>query len=120
MAEAARIPPRLRRPDLDRVRQYCESRVPARIRDQYRLEVDVDGYAVSIMACRPPWTTNIGPEWTRLPVARMRYTASRGTWELFWRDRNLRWRHYNLAKPTACIQTLLAEIDRDPTCIFWG
>lgn len=42
------------------------------------------------------------------------------TWELYWRDRNLRFHAYNRVGPSANIDELLAEVDRDPTCIFWG
>ena len=43
-----------------------------------------------------------------------------GVWSLFWRDRNLRFHAYDLVSPTANIEELLAEVDRDPTAIFWG
>jgi hypothetical protein len=41
-------------------------------------------------------------------------------WSLYWRDRNLRFHAYDLVSPTASIEELLAEVDRDPTAIFWG
>jgi len=31
-----------------------------------------------------------------------------------------RWRKYDLVAPSSEILTLLGEVDRDPTCIFWG
>ena len=34
--------------------------------------------------------------------------------------RNLRFHEYDLVPPTNRIDDLLAEIDRDPTSIFWG
>jgi len=36
------------------------------------------------------------------------------------RDRNLRFHIYDLLSPSRRVEDLLAEIDRDPTCIFWG
>lgn len=42
------------------------------------------------------------------------------TWTLYWRDRNLRLHVYDLLTPSDRIDDVLAEIDRDPTCIFWG
>lgn len=62
----------------------------------------------------------MGPEWTRFPIARLRYTKSRTEWSLYWRDRNLRFHRYDLVEPTAEIRRLMDEIDRDPTGIFWG
>jgi hypothetical protein len=39
---------------------------------------------------------------------------------LYWRDRNRRFHLYDLVSPTASVEELLAEVDRDPTAIFWG
>jgi hypothetical protein len=39
---------------------------------------------------------------------------------LYWRDRNLRFHIYDLLEPSNRVDDLLNEIDRDPTCIFWG
>ncbi len=44
----------------------------------------------------------------------------RREWEIYGRDRNLKFRAYDLVPPTPNVETLLAEIDADPTCIFWG
>ncbi|MFF0314247.1 DUF3024 domain-containing protein [Micromonospora sp. NPDC005252] len=62
----------------------------------------------------------MGSEWTRLPVAHLRYTKNTGTWTLYYRDRNLRFHRYDLAPPTSNMAELLDELDRDPTAIFWG
>ena len=75
---------------------------------------------LTIVECRPPWRADLGAEWTRFPIARLRYVKSTGVWSLLWRDRNLRFHAYDLAAPTASIEELLAELDRDPTAIFWG
>ena len=55
-----------------------------------------------------------------LPIARLRYTAATTSWTLLWRDRNLRFHIYDLLPPSHSVQDLLAELDRDPTGIFWG
>jgi Protein of unknown function (DUF3024) len=39
---------------------------------------------------------------------------------LYWRDRNLRFHLYDLLAPTHRVDDLLTELDRDPTCSFWG
>ncbi len=61
-----------------------------------------------------------GAEWTRFPIARLRYAKTDRTWTLYWRDRNLRFYLYDRTGPTPDINDLLAEIDADPTAIFWG
>ena len=60
------------------------------------------------------------PEWTRFPIARLRYTQATRTWTLYWRDRHLRFHRYDQLQPSPHIDDLLPEIDRDPTAIFWG
>jgi hypothetical protein len=82
--------------------------------------MDVDPRAVTIFECRPPWREDFGPHWTRFPVARLRYTKARKEWAIYWRDRNLRFHLYDLVEPNPHVTRLLAEIDADPTCIFWG
>ncbi len=41
-------------------------------------------------------------------------------WVLYWRDRNLRWHEYDLLEPGPTFEEALAEVERDPTGIFWG
>ena len=103
-----------------RVQRWCRGRVPERVRDEVRVEVDVADRHLTIVECRPPWRADMGAEWTRFPIARLRYVKTTGVWSLFWRDRNLRFHAYDLVVPTVNIEELLAELDRDPTAIFWG
>lgn len=109
-------------PELDvaRVQRWCRGRVPEPVRDQVRVEVDVADRRLTIVECRAPWRADLGPEWTRFPVARLRYTKRTGLWSLYWRDRNLRFHAYDRVPASASIEDLLVEVDRDPTAIFWG
>ena len=72
------------------------------------------------MECRPPWQAGDVSPWTRFPIARLRWTAASGTWSLYWRDRNLKFHEYDHVPATASVEELLAEVDHDPTAIFWG
>ena len=108
--------------DLARIRRWVDGR-NGRIGehlDEVRIEMDVDQRAVTILECRPPWSDQLPPEWSRHPVARVRYTKSTGLWTLYWPDRNGRFHRYDEVEPTTTLADLLAEIDDDPTCIFWG
>src|SRR5262245_47308053 len=87
---------------------------------EMRVEVDIDARAVTILECRPPWRDDLGTEWIRQEIARLRYTKATGTWRLYWPDRNSRFHAYEGLQPTRNIERLLEEVDRDPTCIFWG
>jgi Protein of unknown function (DUF3024) len=106
--------------DIVRVQRWCRARVPAQIRDQVRVEADVAERHVTIVECRPPWRADMGAEWTRFPIARLRYTKSTRLWSLYWRDRNSRFHAYDRVPMAVAIEDLLAEVDRDPTAIFWG
>lgn len=109
--------------DLARIRRFVDQRnerISPHARDQIRIELDLDAGSATILECRPPWRPEYGREWTRFPIARLRYTKTRKEWALYWRDRNLKFHLYDLAEPTANVETLLDEVDRDPTSIFWG
>ena len=82
--------------DLARVAKYCDAKVPVHARDELRIEYTVRGKSVTIFDCRPPWHESVGPEWSRLPVAQLRFDPERGEWTLFCSDRNSRWHLYGL------------------------
>lgn len=106
--------------EIRRVARFCEARVPARVRDKVRLECEVDRHTITIVERRVPWSKSIGPQWTRSPIARLRFTVSTGLWSLYYRDRNERWHAYDLVNAAPTVAPLLEEIDKDPTAIFWG
>jgi hypothetical protein len=106
--------------DVARVQRWCRARVPEHVRSEVRVELDVAERHLTIVECRPPWQPHSGSEWTRFPIARLRYTKATRLWALYWRDRNLRFHEYDLAPATANVEELLGELDRDPTAIFWG
>jgi hypothetical protein len=109
-------------PELDvaRVQRWCANHVPAQVRDQVRVECDVADRHLTIVECRPPWRADFGPEWTRFPIARFRYVQARREWELFWRDRNLRWHRFEDLPPSRSVQDLIDEVDSLRNPIFWG
>jgi hypothetical protein len=109
-------------PELDvaRVHRWCTTRVPEQARHQVRVECQAAPRHLTIVERRAPWREDLGPEWTSFPIARLRYTAASKSWTLYWRDRNLRFHLYDLLAPSNHTDDLLTEIDRDPTCIFWG
>lgn len=109
-------------PELDvaRVQRWCAARVPEHARHQVRVECDTAPRHLTIVQRRAPWREDYGPQWSSVPIARLRYTAASKSWTLYWRDRNLRFHLYDLVTPSPRVEDLLAEIDRDSTGIFWG
>lgn len=109
-------------PELDvaRVQRWCAARVPEHARHQVRVECELAPRHLTILERRTPWREDYGPEWTSFPIARLRYTAADRSWTLYWRDRHLRFHIYDPLAPSHRVEDLLTEIDRDPTCIFWG
>jgi Protein of unknown function (DUF3024). len=106
--------------DLAKIRRFAEGRVPPRARHQVRLELDVHGHAVTIVERRAPWSPTIGPEWTSIPIAQLRFNRLTRLWQLYWRGADLRWHRYDGLGPTGHVDPLLAEIDADPQARFWG
>lgn len=109
--------------DLELIQAWVDAKnesIPEHVREQIRYELETTNRIVTILECRPPWRDDLGPEWTRLPVARLRYTQTRKEWSLYWPDQHGRFREYDLIRPTRHVARLLTEIDSDPTAIFWG
>jgi Protein of unknown function (DUF3024) len=109
-------------PELDvaRVQRWCAARVPEHARHQVRIECQLAPRHLTVVERRAPWHEDIGPEWTAFPIARLHYTAADKSWTLYWRDRNLRFHRYKPLAPSHRVEDLLAELERDPTCIFCG
>ncbi|MFI4991550.1 MAG: DUF3024 domain-containing protein [Solirubrobacterales bacterium] len=102
------------------VEVFCESRVPEEHRDELRLECSHRGNSITIVERRPPWNPEIGAAWTSMKVAQLRYDKAAGQWLLYCSDSGERWWPYDDVGPSASVDPLLAEIDADPTGIFWG
>jgi Protein of unknown function (DUF3024) len=58
-------------------------------------------------------------EWSRLPVALLRYNPDSDLWTLYGADRNSHWHRHDDCDP-GTVTRPLDEIGADPTCIFWG
>jgi hypothetical protein len=108
---------------LHQIARWCQQRIPASLRDQVSVEHRVRGRTVTIVERRPPWSPALGPEWTTMAIAQLRHTPPPpvgGSWRLYWADRNRRWHLMDDVEPAATPAPLLAELDADPTGIFWG
>jgi len=112
-------------PDLDlaRVQRWIDARnaeIPFDARDEIRYEIDVADRMITVLECRPPWREDLGPEWTRFPTCRFRYTKVRKQWSLYWRDRHLKFHECDLVAPNLHIDELIDYVANDRSGIFWG
>ena len=114
------MPPVLSEADIAKVRELCEARVPPDAREHVRVELERERQAVTIVEHRPPWREDDGPEWSRSPIARLRYVASTRLWTLYYHRHTGRWERYPLLGPSRRLVDLLREIAEDPICVFWG
>jgi hypothetical protein len=102
---------------------YCETLVPAELRDEIEIVARRDGSTVTIVERRAPEdgsSASAGAEWIEFDVALLRHAAGADRWTLYAADRDGRWRLHLGTNGTERIDPLLAEIQADPTGAFWG
>jgi hypothetical protein len=100
------------------LRGYCERRVPPHARDKVRIVFRIRGESVTLLESRPSFVKP--EEWIETVVARFRRNPETGDWTLYCADRNSKWHRYERFPPKKTLRAILAEVDRDPTGIFWG
>ncbi len=100
--------------------RWCAGRVPAERRDTLQIGYLIQGDEVTIMERHPPAFPELGPAWTSMPVAQLRHgDPAPGLWSLYTPDGE-DWRRYDAADPAPDPERLLAEVELDPTHVFWG
>jgi len=99
--------------------EYFEKKIPSHVRDKITVSFKFRGNSSTIFENRAPWHKDI-KEWTSMPIAQIRYNEKTGEWTLYCADRNDRWHEYFDLEPTKNLDEIIAEIDKDPTGIFWG
>ncbi|MCW2783464.1 MAG: hypothetical protein JWR35_3915 [Marmoricola sp.] len=104
--------------DLARIKKWCDSIWPEHMWDQAKVEANLGPTHVTIVEVRPGWMG--GPESTRFPIARLRYTETTGHWAIYWRDRNLKFHEYQYKRPSKNVQSLLDYIRESKDPIFFG
>jgi hypothetical protein len=97
---------------------YCEEKIPLDIRNQVKIEFLIRGDEVSLFECRAPWKGE--GEWISMKIARFKKDHKTETWQLYWADRNDRWKPYPPLPYHRDIEMLLAEVEENETGAFWG
>lgn len=110
--------PELQRKQIERdLGRYCDD-VPPHVRSQLRYGFTIVGSSVEFFEERPRFDRP--SQWLRHPIAKFRYVATREIWELYCQFSDLKWRRYEPLPSAGRFGVLLAEVERDPTCIFFG
>jgi hypothetical protein len=110
------LPEMVRREALLLLFDFCHSRVPDGVKDQYHLAFRIRENAATVYECFGPSRFSKAD---RKPAAQFRYDPERQVWALYWADRSLRWRLYDNAKPTAELADLIMEVHVDPAGVFF-
>ena len=93
-------------------------RPPEAIRPKLDYQAHIDGSTVRIVEIRPSWKDKT--QMSELPVAQVRWVASRQVWRLYWMRRDLRWHSFPGLPETKTLEEALAEVDRNPSGCFFG
>lgn len=97
---------------------YCSARVPAKHKDKVKLGFKFRGNSVTLFEERPAFRR---PDiWVDIVIAQFRFDPETNLWTLYCADRNSRWHEYWDLDPSPDLTELLAEVEADPTGIFWG
>jgi Protein of unknown function (DUF3024) len=108
--------------DVALVRRFVDglnAGMPPHVAGRMRYETEIYRNAITLLEVAPLDFQDPNSAEFSVPFARLRFTRSRG-WELHWSDRNSDFHVYDLVGPSQDVSVLLNEIDRDPTCIFFG
>ncbi len=97
---------------------YCDARIPSHVRDTVRLSFRIRRNEVVLFEERPAFRPP--HDWSELPVAKFKDVATQRLWRLYCMHRDLCWHAYQLRPAARRFKTSLAEVDADPTGIFFG
>jgi len=100
------------------LKDYCKHKIPDTLKNKIRLDFKIRGNNFTLFEFKP---SLFKPElWIDIPVAQFRYDPETSLWTLYCADRNSKWHIYFEARETKNFEELLAEVNADPTGIFWG
>lgn len=119
------IPQDVRVPAEALLQSFCDRRVPESVQNEVRLEVAFRSDGATIYERRPPYVSSFilareNEEWTSRSIAQFRYDAESRHWTLYGADWHGRWHEYDGLDPSERLEDLLAEVDADPTGVFWA
>lgn len=100
------------------VGDYIETHRPApEIRSQLDIGYRLAGQSLEIFTIRPAFD---GSRTIESAVAKATWVKRQNHWQLYWQRQDLRWHAYDPRPFCRTLEEVLAEIEADPHCCFWG
>jgi hypothetical protein len=93
-------------------------RPPPKFRELVDLHVEISGSEVVIYEIRARHQNK--NEKVRSHIAKIKWVATQKVWRLFWMRSDLKWHAYPRLPKAAEINSLIAEIEKDPCGCFFG
>jgi hypothetical protein len=98
--------------------EYCRKKVPQHVSDRFRIGFQIRGNNVTLSESQPFYADP--NQWIDVAIAQFRFDHETALWTLYRSDRNSRWHCFIDLDPSRKFETLLKEVDADPTEVFWG
>ena len=95
-----------------------ELRPPQELREKVDYRIDIVGSEIVLSSVRPHWDNTPGK--SQLPIAKVKWIATRKQWRLYWQRADGKWHSYNAGSRPLTIREALAEVRRDRHCCFFG
>ncbi len=96
----------------------CRKRNRPELTDELSLEYYVNRHDVVLFERRPRYGRLSGV--TESPVAKFKYVRTQNEWRLYWMRQDLKWHGYQMMQSSENLSDLVAEVDEDPFCCFFG
>ncbi|MGR8978853.1 MAG: DUF3024 domain-containing protein [Gammaproteobacteria bacterium] len=102
----------------NQVGRLCLKRTPEHLKDELRIEYEIEKQNVIIYEIRPVW--NNPSEFIKLPLAKLSYISSQKVWKLYWKRASGKWNKYEPKEFDKDLGRLVQEIDKDTYGCFFG
>lgn len=103
--------------ELQRVNELLGALCRVRSGDSVCIEYHVRGNRVTLVESRPLF---IDPAmWNSVNVSQFEFSPELQVWTLYWYDRKNRRQPYPTGRRRDTLEKLVAEVEADPTGIFW-
>lgn len=99
------------------MQNYCNTKIPSELKESIKLSYEIRGNYITLIESRSFWKDS--SKWTDMKIAQIRFKNENKTFNLYSIDRNDKWHLYDFIESSSQLNDILAEIDKDPTSIFF-